>query len=528
MARVPVGKDVAAEQRTKIPLALGAGLALLLGVFARAMPVLAADFPLNDGGLFLAYTQDLRWNHYAVPLFTAYNGGVIPFAYPPLGFFLAALSADVTGASLEAVFRFMPLGLSLLTLPIAFLVAYELLGTSTQAVLAMLAYALIPRSYAWLVMGGGVARGLAMVLALVAFYELLVLLRLGRKREIVTTGLLSAGALFSHPEMVLFWAGTFALCVWFYRRDVRAWRNSFLAAGLALVLVAPWWFLVWSRYGAAPILSAIQSGSNDALLWIIPFLFGSSGEGFGTLWAILGLLGIVAAVGRKKWFFVLWYFLPFVLLPRSAGTYMPLALACLCALALGDLILPGIERLRQPGQAGTVPAAVRALGAMFLILALFNVWSANTRAASPLHAVSNEARGAMNWIREHTPHAARFLVLTASDEWATDGTAEWFPVLAERVSLSTVQGREWTAGSKFWENVEAYNQLQQCRTSDTACVEQWSVERGAPFDLLYVSKEPTTLPLLRDCCAALRRALIQAPDYKLIFENADAAVFSKR
>lgn len=390
-----------------------------------------------------------------------------------------------------------------------------------------MAYALIPRSYSWLIMGGGVARALAMVLAFAAFYELLMLLQHGRKREIMITGVLSAGALWSHPEMTLFWAGTFALCVWFFRRDRRAWRNSFIAGCIALALVAPWWLFVWSRYGVTTILSAFQSGSNDVLVWIVAFLFGSSGEVYGTLFSILGLFGILVAVAKRNWFFPLWYLMPFVLLPRSAGTYMPLALACLGALALGELIVPGLERLSASAQAGNISIAIRVLGALLLILALFNVWSANSRVSSPLHSILLDERAAMGWVKIHTPPATRFLVLTAAEEWSTDSVAEWFPVLAERMSPSTVQGTEWTSGTKFWDGVEAYNHLQWCRTGDAQCLQNWSSENGKSFDYVYVSKTATTLPLLRDCCAGLRNALTSSPRYELIFENAGAAVFAR-
>ena len=528
MAQSRAFSDNAKRARANPAVWLGLGIAFLFGAYARLAPVLAADFPLNDGGLFLAMTQDLRANHYAFPLFTSYNGGIIPFAYPPLGFFLAALCMNVTGASLETVFRFLPMLLSLLTLPLAFLIARELFGSQMMAVLAVIAYAVIPRSYAWLIMGGGVARALAMVLAFAAFYELLVMLRRGRKRDILATGIFSAGALWSHPEMTMFWAGTFALCVWFFRRDTRAWRNSFFAGMLALALVLPWWFWVWSQHGALPILSALQSGSNDVLLWIVAFLFGSSGEVFGTLWAILGLLGIAVAIAQRKWFFPLWYLLPFVLLPRSAGTYMPLALACLSALALGELILPGLERLTEAAQIKNVSLAARILGVLLLILALFNVWSSNARAASPLHPVSAEERAAMEWMRQQTPHTAKFLVLTAGEEWATDAVSEWFPVLTERVSLSTVQGTEWTAGSKFLDGVSAYNHLQWCRTSGVRCLQNWSDENSKPFDFVYVSKTATALPLLRDCCAGIRNALTLSSAYALVYENAGAAVFARR
>ncbi len=56
------------------------------------MPFVGTDFPLNDGGLFATMIQDLVNNRLLLPASTTYNGLDIPFAYPPLAFYVAALA----------------------------------------------------------------------------------------------------------------------------------------------------------------------------------------------------------------------------------------------------------------------------------------------------------------------------------------------------------------------------------------------------------------------------------------------------
>jgi hypothetical protein len=53
-------------------------LAIALGIWLRLSSVLAADFPLNDGGLFWQMAQEIRENGYALPAFTGYNFERIP------------------------------------------------------------------------------------------------------------------------------------------------------------------------------------------------------------------------------------------------------------------------------------------------------------------------------------------------------------------------------------------------------------------------------------------------------------------
>lgn len=63
--------------------------AVTLGLILRLLPALSADFPLNDGGLFYLMTRELQGAHYALPVYTSYNSAQIPFAYPPLAFYIA-------------------------------------------------------------------------------------------------------------------------------------------------------------------------------------------------------------------------------------------------------------------------------------------------------------------------------------------------------------------------------------------------------------------------------------------------------
>src|SRR5688572_16295208 len=84
-----------------------------LAVFALAAAVrlwhlegLAA--PLNDGGLFQAMARDISDAHFGLPAYTSYNGGDIPFAYPPLALYLAAATEWLTPLSASRVFVVLP------------------------------------------------------------------------------------------------------------------------------------------------------------------------------------------------------------------------------------------------------------------------------------------------------------------------------------------------------------------------------------------------------------------------------------
>ena len=133
----------------------GVALAVALGVVVRAYHVLSHEFPLNDGGLFFAMVRDLQAAHYRLPAFTSYNDAGIPFGYSPLGFYLAGLLDDWTPLTLVDEFRWVPLVSSCLILVVFANLARTLLTSRTAAVAAIFAFALVPRSYIWILMGGG-------------------------------------------------------------------------------------------------------------------------------------------------------------------------------------------------------------------------------------------------------------------------------------------------------------------------------------------------------------------------------------
>jgi hypothetical protein len=130
-------------------------LALELGALVRLLPVALSSFPLNDGGLFYQMTEDLAASGLRLPLLTCYTGGDIPFAYPPLGFYLAGSLHLAAKVSVLELMRWLPAIFSTLTLLPFYFLARRMLSESGLASIAVIAFALIPRSSEWMVMGVG-------------------------------------------------------------------------------------------------------------------------------------------------------------------------------------------------------------------------------------------------------------------------------------------------------------------------------------------------------------------------------------
>jgi hypothetical protein len=168
----------------------------------------------------------------------------------------------------------------------------------------------------------------------------------------------------------------------------------------------------------------------------------------------------------------------------------------------------------------------------WLVVALVLV-SAILRSWALLKALTPEERQAMAWVADNTAESSKFLV-TPLDPWESDRSSEWFPALAQRVSVATVQGSEFSTGGDFGRRIERSRLAGVCLLSgDAACLESWSQGTGLLFDYIYLPKRACTWPQIEqagdeDCSKALQRSLDKDSSYFKVFENPGAAIYERR
>jgi hypothetical protein len=518
-----------AERRadaTLRPLWLAAvAVAVLLGAALRLGPVLAADFPLNDGGLFYRMTAELRAAGYVLPAFTSYNSAGIPYAYPPLGFYLAGFTADVTGRSLLDVVRVLPAVVSTLTIPVFFLLARNLLGSSGAGAMATVTFALLPRSFSWFIMGGGLTRAPGFLFALLVLHQVHLMYTRPERRHVAIAAVAGAAAVASHLENAWFAAYSAALLLVVYGRDRRSTMRT-LVVGLGVVaLSAPWWATVVLRHGLQPFRSAAQGGEIATNpLWLKTFNF--TDEPQLTLFGVLGLIGLFVALADRRWLFPLWLGAIYLLNPRNPQTVAAVPLAMLAALALHRVVVPGILRVaRSDGSMSTRPWRQRrgrvvaaALLAFLMAYAFLGVRRMRDFDEG-FRSLGAQERSTLEWIARNTSDDARILVLTFEPEFfGYDRLSEWMPALIDRRSVATVQGYEWLPGREFDRRLRRYADLGSCSTRDVACVEGWARAGGTPFTHVLLRKE--------GCCTLLDSSLRASPSYRLLTDRPDAALFA--
>jgi hypothetical protein len=507
------------------PRSLLAGilLAVAVGFAIRARHTFAADFPLNDGGLCLVMVEAVRDAALAIPPTVGYNDLALPFAYPPLAFVLAAGVANLGVAPLDTL-RWLPLAANTLAIAAVAGLAYVGLGSRTGAIIAGVAFAIMPGGFVWQIMGGGLTRSFGFLFAILA---LAVAYRLvsgsDPRRSVPLLALCAALAAVSHLEMAWFFAlGAGCISLAYGRRRQTVLHFGIAAVGAA-ALASPWWITILIRHGAGPFFAASQTGSFLSLA----LAEGDPGILLLAAIALASVVGLVLVPDPR--FFALGVIGVLFMLDTRSFAWLS---APVLAIALGGYAAAVIDRWEpgraEPdvsGQPRVRPAfvVVNAVAAsMIVAMTLYLNAGVLVGGGVPLAVLSPEERRVMAWIAERTPPGARFAVVTG-DAWPTDRSSEWFPVLARRHSVATVQGTEWLPEREFSRRADHHRRLQACGARDGACLESWARESRLQFDRVYVAtREPPEA-----CCSALRAALESDPRFVREYTGPGAAVFAR-
>jgi hypothetical protein len=456
---------------------------ILLGAFLRFNPTLLAGFPINDGGMFAVMIDDLKASHYLLPAFTTYNHLNIPFAYPPLGFYLGRIASDIFGISAVQALRWVPSFFASLSIFAFYLLALQLFKNKYYAAVSTLFFAMMPRALSWFVMGGGLTRSPGQFFMLLALATIIRLYEENRHADIFWAGLFSGLAVLSHPEAAVHTAFS-AVFLWLMLSRKRDTFISSVGVGIVvLVVTAPWWATVIHYHGVGPLLNAVATGQKALAIFHLVF-FAFTEEPYATFLAVLGLVGIAHRLVRRDYLLPLWMALPFFVEGRSAPGPAAIPLAMLAAIGLIDVILPAIQKPSE-NDAEHVPAVERNVLIYLVLYLIFSTYQFGFRLSNAKLYPSDQQ--AMVWVKENTPADARFLVLTGTSSVSCDSVLEWFPALAGRQSIFTVQGREWTEGKNFNNYILSTYPVQKCLSSDDASCLDSAVSRDS-YDYIYLSK----------------------------------------
>jgi hypothetical protein len=261
-------------------------------------------------------------------------------------------------------------------------------------------------------------------------------------------------------------------------------------------------------------------------------------EPFLSLIGVAALIGILACAIEKHYFLPVWVLTISLASPRSSETLLAIPLAMLAAIGIDRIILPGVRMLigsynvpddtpneKDWAENWLQPGPVRFLIGFFIFYSLLSARLYPLLGTTAMASLPSGEREAMKWVSTHTPATSRFIVLSGLENVWQDQSAEWFPALAERQSVTTVQGFEWVPKAFYsrWINNSA---LQACASQESDCLESWSRNSDQEFSHIYISKRE--IPETSQSVIPLLNSLKRAMNYELLYENSEAAIFARK
>lgn len=248
--------------------------AFLFGATVRIYPLLQTSFPIFDGGMFHTMIRDLQSSHFALPDLTTYNQSGIPFAYPPLAFYISGFINSALHLPLISIIKWQPVVTNLLVLPFFFLFTRSIVGSDEKAALVTLIFALTPNSYWWQIVGGGLSRALGALFFILTtlFAEKMYCTR--KTGWIIATVFSGSITMLSHPEWAL--QAIFVISLfWFFRGRDKQGFILLVLTGLGIIMVtSPWWVHVMQQHGYDVFLQASQATESRWLFFTTPLTIG--------------------------------------------------------------------------------------------------------------------------------------------------------------------------------------------------------------------------------------------------------------
>lgn len=500
--------------------------ALLFGAVVRFYPVLTSGFPLNDGGMFYAMSHDLRTNGFALPEFTTYNHAGIPFAYPPFGFYVAALLSVLTPDANLWVFHYVPATVNFIAILAFYFFSKELLNSRPVGASVTLFFALFPAFFTWQVMGGGMTRSFGFIFWLLMLRQTLLLFKDPQVKHLLPAILFGSVAVTSHPQIALQAVLSGAVLFLLYGLNKRGLIFAALFGLGVAVFTSPWWFTVLARHGMDPFLSAGSSSPRSLEGYLELFSFNSLDHLLMIPLMPLAIMGFFETrmPKRDKTFLAVWAVVMWLADPRGSGGVVILMLLLTSGWGLVKLS-KWIHRLgdEQAEAALSSRAGVGILSGLSLIL-LFGAIIMDFRLVNTtLNAGSLEM---IDWVKANVEGGKTFALVTGREFSMSDPLQEWFPVLTGQKSLSTMQGLEWILKDDFFDYYEQTSALQKC--ADVTCLDEWILLNNRPYDYLVVTVPPdTSLDESAETLRGLGVSVRSSDSYVLLFESDNALVFER-
>lgn len=480
--------------------------------------LLTHPYPAYGGGFFLEIVEQIQRNGYALPSrIPGYTSGGVPFAYPPLMFYIAAVILDITGIDPITFTRYFPGLIVILALVPYYLSAEFILEDVRKAGLATVFLGLTPTTLRWHLSAGGFVRASAFFLVLVGLYTGLQLFTTHDRRWLAASTIVFALVVLTHPTYTAFFVLTYLILYAAFDRSVHGLLYGSIVGFGGTILAMPWWAQIVARHGWGIYETA--SGTHGGLGGTVGNLavgmttsvvaFDIEGPFF-----VAAYLGGLYALSQRRFFLPAWMAITTVVIGKNR--FMFLAGAMLTAVLVMEVLSPlvqwAVSKVKIDRSVSTMVVGIVAIAAV-VAGTLYGAGAVDaaheSSAAQPQYFDAYDVEAAQ-WSKRATPDSATFVVL--------GDAAEWFPYLSKRTILIGPWGVEWESTEGYYHQMELIDRISVC--PHAACVSQILDHEGLNPNYVYIPKDEFTVRGREHVQSPeMRPSLIEADQYTVVFEN---------
>jgi hypothetical protein len=458
--------------------------------------------PIGYAGLYSLMTETLDEQMIPMPDFVPYYGsGGLPFAYPPVGFYIAHLFTGILRIPMFTYLRWAP---PLFTL-VAIVCAYWFFKTLTQerykALIAAFIISMAETIYVDHATAAGMVRALALVFAMCgATFSLLAY----RSREhwlkwgLVAAVFLALTTMSHLSYMVFLVIGIFLMAFLADGWHLERYRIQALATILfgGFIFSSPWWLTVGLRYGFQIFHNASETHGtlgifiradgnvlgvlNELIVWY---------KTLGQSWwpsFFVNMTALAIAYSFLKRNLLLPFWLIAALLAMSESERFQIIMASiLIAVLVVDII-----RKSLVDEEKTSSISKMVVTAVFLILVVGPFMKQGLAGIRRTRSMLSEDFLAMtSWVRMNTYEGTHYLYL--GDE---HNVQEWLPYLSRRTPLVAHWGTEWTG--EYLSQGALMREVKACVSQQSSqCVMNFLEKSGIKANLLITRREDKELQI---------------------------------
>jgi len=255
------------SQESKIVKWLGfCPVLALLQFVILAQKAVFYKYPIGYAGLYTLMFERLAENHFILPeTIPYYNIKLIPFAYPPLTFYIAAFVTKILHVSSLDYLRFLPVFLGVACTIAFYFLTYSVKKEHQFSTLSTVLFILMPVVYSYHFTAAGMVRGFALLFSLLfslflwkSFFE-----EDSNTRNALLSGVFFLLTILSHMTYALVCAAILVVFLGFSKHTWQRKSKTFLIlAGVTVIGVLPWLWHILKHWGFSILLNPLNSHSN--------------------------------------------------------------------------------------------------------------------------------------------------------------------------------------------------------------------------------------------------------------------------